>query len=221
TLVSIAVTPATATLMVGGTALLRALGTYSDGSTVDLTATAVWSSAPDGVVSVSNAAATAGTVTALATGVATVTATSGAIAGSAVITVSAARLVAITVSPAAASVPAGTTLALSAQGLFSDGSRRDLTLQAAWASSNDAVATVSNQAGQNGRVAGVAAGMVTVSATIDGVVGTASITVVAATLTAIAVTPSAATTTVGLRSSYTATGSYSNGTTVDLTTQVT
>src|SRR5439155_533891 len=37
----------------------------------------------------------------------------------------------------------------------------------------------------------------------------------------IAVAPAAATTTVGLRSSYTATGTYSNGITADLTTQVT
>jgi uncharacterized protein YjdB len=221
TLRRIAVSPAAATLMVGGTAVLTATGTYSDGTTADLTGMVTWTAAPAAVATVSNAAGTAGTVTAVGVGTATVTATLGAISGTATITVSPARLVAIIVSPAAASVPAGASVGLAAQGIFSDASTRDITGQVAWSSSDDTIATVSNQAGTNGQVTGVAAGMATITAALDGVSGTAVITVEAATLRSIAVTPANATTTVGLRSSYSAVGTYSNGTTTDLTTQVT
>jgi uncharacterized protein YjdB len=221
TLVGITVSPTTSTVMVGGTVGLRAIGNYSDGSTVDLTTSVVWSAAPATTASVSNAAGTAGTVTALAVGIATITATSGTVSGTAMVTVSAARLVAIVINPAAASIPVGANVTLTAQGIFSDASVRDLTTQVAWQSSADTVATVANPPGVAGQVMGVSVGVVTITATLDGVSGTASITVVAATLQSIAVTPANATTTVGLRSSYTATGTFSDGTTVDLTTQVT
>ena len=80
-LVSIAVTPAISTLLVGGTVALHAIGTYSDGTMVDLTASVIWSSSATTIASVSNAAGTAGTVTGLAVGNATITATSGMVAG--------------------------------------------------------------------------------------------------------------------------------------------
>jgi hypothetical protein len=224
-LVSIAVTPATSTLLVGGTAILHAVGTYSDGSTVDLTPSVVWSSAPAAVATVSNAGATAGTVTAASVGTATVTATSGtgaaAITGQAMVTVSPARLVGIVVNPAAASIPVGTRVTLTAQGIFSDASIRDITTQVAWSSAPGAVASVSNLVGQNGVVTGVSAGTATITATLTGISGTATITVIAATLRSIAVTPANATTTILLRTAYLAIGSYSDGTTVDLTTEVT
>ena len=220
-LVSITVTPGTSTVLVGGTAILRASGNYSDNSTVDLTSSVVWSSTPATVASVSNAAGTAGTVTAVAVGTATVTATSGAISGRATVTVSPATLGQIVINPSAASIPVGTTVALTAQGIFSDASRRDITTQVDWTSTPTAVATVSNVAGTKGVVAAVSVGTTMITATLNGVSGSATVTVVAATLQSIAVAPANATTTVLLRSDYTATGMYSNGTTVDLTNQVT
>jgi len=220
-LVSIAVTPLTSTLLVGGTAALLATGTYADGSMVDLTASVVWSSSAATTASVSNAAGTAGTVTGLAVGTASISATSGTITGQAMVTVSPARLVSIIVNPATASIPAGTTATLTATGLFSDMSTRIITTQVAWTSAPEAVATVSNAPGTVGVVTGVAVGTATITATLDGVTGTATVTVVAATLQSIAVTPANATTTALLRSSYKATGTYSNGTTVDITTDVT
>jgi hypothetical protein len=221
TLVSISVTPPTATLMVGGTALLRAAGHYSDGSTVDLTTSVVWSAAAATIASVSNAGISAGTVTGLAPGTTTIAATSGTVVGTATIDVSAARLVAININPAAASIPAGASRSFTAQGIFNDGSIRDVTTQVAWQSSAEAVATVSNLSGQSGQVTGVAAGTATITATLANVVGTASVTVVGVTLSSIAVMPANATTTVLLKSNYSAVGTYSDGSTIDLTTQAT
>ncbi len=99
-------------------------------------------------------------------------------------------------SPAAASTPVGTTVALTASGLFSDTTRRDITNQVAWTSAPQAVATVSNAPGTRGVVTGVTVGTATVTASLNGVAGSATITVVAATLRSITVTPANATTTV-------------------------
>ncbi len=62
TLISIAVTPASPTIAIGGTQQFTATGTYSDSSTQDLTTLATWVSGNTGV-------ATIGTNTGLATGV--------------------------------------------------------------------------------------------------------------------------------------------------------
>jgi hypothetical protein len=180
-----------------------------------------WTSTPTGIVSVANAAATAGIATALAVGSTTVVATSGILASKATITVSAATLEGIAISPASTSVPIGATANLTAQGTFSDGTTRDITSEVTWASSDGTIATVANAPGTPGQVTGVKAGSVGVTATEAGVSGMAKVTVVPATLQAIDVEPANATLTAGLRSSYTATGSYSDGSKVDLTAQVT
>jgi trimeric autotransporter adhesin len=219
-LVSIAVTPPTTTLSPGGTAPLTATGTFSDGTTADVTSSVTWSASPPGVVSVSNAMGTSGVVTALAVGGATVTATMGLVSGAATVSVSAATLTKIVVSPASAMVPIGGSLPFTAAGTYSDGSVRDVTSQAAWASGANTIATVANAPGA-GAVTGVAVGMVGITATLGGVVGMASVSVVAATLQTITVTPANATVTAGLRSNYTATGTYSDGSTLDITSQVT
>ncbi|HEY2901418.1 MAG TPA: Ig-like domain-containing protein [Polyangia bacterium] len=219
-LTSIAVTPANSTLSIGDTLALKATGQFSDGSSVDLTTTVVWSDGGTGVVSVSNATGTAGVVTALSNGATKVTATSGGVIGAAAITVSPATLKSLTVAPGAASVPIGVTTKLTAQGVFTDGTTRDVTTQVAWTSSNNSVATVSNLTGSEGTVTGVSTGTVTVSAALEGVNATSSITVVAAAIKSITVAPANATTVAGLRSNYTAQGVFSDGSTRDVTTAV-
>lgn len=82
TLVSIDVSPSTASITAGDTQAFTATGNYSDSSTADLTATATWSSDDTGVATVS-----AGTATGVAAGSCTITATSGAVSGTASLTV--------------------------------------------------------------------------------------------------------------------------------------
>jgi hypothetical protein len=218
---SLAITPGLSTASVGGTVAFKAIGTFSDGTMIDLTDSVTWSATPTGIVSISNAAGTAGTATALEVGSATILATSGTVVSKAVITVSAATLEAISIAPSTASVPVGATTTLAAQGTFSDGSMRDVTNEVTWATSDGSIATVANAPGTPGMVTGVKAGMVGVTATEAGVTGMASVTVVAATLQSIDVEPANATLTAGLRSSYTATGLYSDGSKIDLTAQAT
>lgn len=77
TLQSIAVTPANSIVAVGLTKVFSATGTYSDGSTQDLTAAVAWSSSDPAVASMSS-----NTATGLARGNTTIAATLGSTSGS-------------------------------------------------------------------------------------------------------------------------------------------
>jgi len=79
TLSSIAVTPAIFSIAPGGTMQLKATGTYSDGSTQNLTSSVLWNSASNAVATVS----ASGLVTAVSVGNDGITAVSGSVSGSA------------------------------------------------------------------------------------------------------------------------------------------
>lgn len=221
TLLSIEVSPATVSVANGSTQQFTATGLYTDNTTQDLTTQATWTSSDNAVATISNAAGSIGLATTVGLGSATVSATNGSVTGDAALTVTAATLVTIDVSPATAGVANGMTQQFTATGVFSDTSRQDLTAQVTWASSNNSVATVSNAAGSNGLASTAGVGNATVSATSGAVTGDAALTVTAATLVSIEVSPVAASVANGLTQQFTATGVFSDNTTQDLTTQVT
>jgi hypothetical protein len=82
TIISITVTPATATISVGAPVQLKATATMSDGSTQDVTSTCNWQSANQDLATVG-----AGLVTGVSAGPVKILATSGTVGGSAAITV--------------------------------------------------------------------------------------------------------------------------------------
>ena len=86
-----------------------------------------------------------------------------------------------------------------------------------WASATPSVATI-NAAGL---ATGVAAGTSTISATLGGVTGSTVLTVSPAALLSIAVTPANPSVAKGLTQQFTATGTFSDNSTQDLTSQVT
>jgi hypothetical protein len=220
-LVSIDVTPATTTLPQGRTAALTATGTYTDGSTRDLTRAVTWASSDPAVAAVSNASGTAGVAQALTVGSVTVTATQGGSSGQAALTVSPALLISLGVSPVAPSIPSGLTQALSATGLYTDGTTQDLTEACAWSSTAPASASVSTSAGTRGRVSALVPGSATVTCAASGLSASAQVTVTPAALTVLQVTPSAPAVAAGLTQQLVATGVYSDGTTQNLTGSVT
>jgi len=220
TLTSLSVSPANPSIAKGTSQQMVATGTYSDGSSQDLTAQVAWSSSDGTVAAVGNAPGTSGLATAVGTGSATVTASFGGVTGSTQLTVTSAVLVSISVSPPSLSLANGTSQRLAATGTYSDATTQDLTAQVSWTSSDGTIAIVSNGAGTQGRVTGVAVGMATISATLGGVAGSAVVTVTSAVLTSIALTPAMPSLAKGTTLQMTATGGYSDGTTQDLTTQV-
>jgi uncharacterized repeat protein (TIGR01451 family) len=217
-LVAIEVTPTSPSVAAGGSLQFTATGTFSDGSTQDLTASAAWSSSAPGVATVSNAPGSRGLATGVATGMTEIAAASSGIVSDAItLTVTDAVLVAIEVTPTNPSVAAGNSLQLTATGTFSDGSTHDVTAVVAWSSSAPAVATVSNGAGSEGLATGVAVGMTEITANFGSVSGATMLTVTEAVLVAIEVTPTNPSVPAGGSLQLTATGTLSDGSTQDLT----
>lgn len=221
TLTSISVTPKSVSIAAGQTRQFSVTGTYSDNSTQDLTTTATWSSSNPGVASASNAAGSKGLYTALSAGVTTVTAASGALTNSTTLTVSPATLVSIAITPVNPSVARGTGRQFTATGTYSDNSTQDLTSSVAWYSSNTAVATISNAAGSKGLATSVATGSTTITAASGSVSATTTLTVTPATLMSLAITPINPSIARGTGRQFTATGTYSDNSTQNITSSVT
>jgi hypothetical protein len=203
-------------IVAGATEQYTATATYSDGSTAVVTSTATWASSSAAVATIN----AAGLATALASGTTTITATVSGVSGTAALAVTAVTakvLVSIAVTPAAMSIVAGATEQYTATATYSDGSTAVVTSTATWASSRAAVATI-NAAGL---ATAITPGISTVTATVGGVSGTASLTVTANTLTSIAVTPAASTIAAGSTQQFTATATYSNGTTANVSSTAT
>ena len=216
-LTSISVTPANVSLAVGTNQQLTATGTFSDGSTANLTSSVTWSSSAASVASVS----TTGNVTASQTGSATISATSGSIVGHDTITDTPAVISSISVTPASTNLAAGQTQQYTAIATLSDGSQQTVTTSAHWSVSDATKASISNTSGSNGLLTSSAAGSDTVSAAIGSVNGSASVTITSATLTGITITPAAITLEVGLTQQLDVLGTYSDGSNQDLTNTAT
>ena len=215
TLTSLQVTPASQSLAPGAGQQFTATGHYSDGTSKDLTSSAQWSSSDSNVASVSGT----GMATAVTFGVVTVTAQSGSLQATATVNVSSAgaNLTAISIAPAGASIPVHTTQQFTATGSYSDGSSRDLTGLVSWGSSSTAAATID----VHGLLTGVAAGSTTISAALGSVTKSTTVTVTAPTIASISVTPVGLTLGIGINQQYTATATYSDGSTQDLVSGVT
>ena len=215
-LLSIAVTAVNSSIAVGVTDQFTATGTYSNGTTQNLTSSVTWSSSSTAVATISSA----GLATGVAAGSATIKATSGTISGSTGLTVTApVTLVSIAVAPASASVTVSGTQQYTATGTYSDGTTQNLTSSVTWSSSSTAVATISS----TGIATGVVPGGATIKATSGTITGSTSLTVSASTVTlvSIEITPANAHVAVGASLQLTATGTNSNGTTQNLTSSVT
>jgi hypothetical protein len=221
TLVSIAVTPVNPSIARGTIRQFMATGTYSDNSTQDLTAVAAWTSSQTTVATVSNIAGSRGSATAQSVGATTISAVSGGISGSTVLTVTPATLASIAVAPAAASIARGTNRQFTATGTYSDTTTQDLTVLAAWYSSNTGVATISNAAGSKGMASSLATGSTVVTAASGSISGTAALTVTPATLVSITVTPASPSLAKGTSRQFIATGTYSDNSTQVLTASAT
>ena len=227
TSVSFVVTPATASIPVSGTQQFAAIQTFSDGTTQNRTTTSVWSTS-----GASAANASVGAATGLALGI-TVTpagvpvvinATFGAlVATPAALTVNAATSVSFKVTPALASIPVTGNQQYTAIETFSDGTTFDRTATSTWTSANvplggAAVATVSSTVPTKGLATGTVVGQSDVTATLGALNASARLTVNAATLVSINVTPTAASIPVSGTQQYTATAVFSDGSSLNVTT---
>jgi hypothetical protein len=217
TLTAITVTPASPSIEVGNTLQLNATGTYSDGTSQDLTGVVTWAPATPTVATVSGS----GLVKGIGTGTSVITAKSGAFSGTTTVTVTAAAtLVSIAVTPTSPpTLYDEQTLQFTATGTYSDGTSKDVTTTASWASATTATANVGLHTGL--AVGGSTGGTSVISASVGAVSGNVTLTVSSATLDSITVTPASPTIYAGQMQQFKATGAYSDSTLLDLTASVT
>jgi hypothetical protein len=215
-------------LIVNSPRSFTARGIYADGTTADLTGTVTWSSSNSAIVSVSNAAAAPGLATGIAAGTATIRAAFSGVTGQANVTVSAAPLISITVTPNPLNnVIIQLTSALTATGLYGTAGdpttqfSLDVTTLASWSVADNTIATVGNSTTTAGEVTGVKAGSTTVTATLSGKAGQAVVNVVQTTLVSIAVSPPTASVRAGQTYPFQATGTFDNASTRNITADVT
>lgn len=184
---SVVVIPATVSMRVGVTTPLQAQTLDAEGSTLT-GRTVTWASGNPSVATVS----AQGVVTAVAVGAATITATSEGKVGQAAVTVTLLPVQTVTVTPALDTLGVGNERALTA--VLRDAAGNVLTGRAlSWSSSNVSIATVSS----TGAVNALAPGTVTITASSEGRLGTATIVVLARLANTVTVTPSSSTLIVG------------------------
>src|SRR5207248_1809267 len=173
-----------------------------------LTSSATWASDNTAVASVST-----GTVHGVTQGTANVSATQSGVAGQAAVHVGPAVVSSIAVTATPTSVPLGDHAQMAATATMSDGTTQNVTGAASWTSSDTSVATVAT----GGAVSTHALGSTDISATYQLVSGSATVTVTAKVLRSIAVNPASVTVATGRTTPLTATGTYSDASTQDLT----
>ena len=219
TVTSITLAPASIPLMPGETQQLTVTALESSGATVPVTDGVTYVSSAPNVASVNangivSAGKVAGTANITATVVVDVNSTVSSPPAVVTVTVPPATLTSISVTPAATTLAPGAKQQLTVTGTYSDGSTKDLTTGETFASSNTAVATVSDS---GLATAGTTPGTATITATdtASGKTGSATITV-PATLTSIALSPATANVAPGGTQQLTVVGTYDNGSTANL-----
>lgn len=109
-----------------------ATGFFSDGTHADLTSLVAWASSAPGVLSVSNLAGSWGRLAAQAPGQVSLRATYLALTGTTAVTVGAATLVGLAISPPRPRGLEGSDLSVEATGVFSDGTAQSMTGSVQW-----------------------------------------------------------------------------------------
>jgi trimeric autotransporter adhesin len=202
-LVGIAVSAPRSSLPLGESEALTATGSFSDGTTQDLTGVVTWQVGPTSVGSIN----AQGNLSARGQGVAQISASYQSLNGTAAVTVAAPALLQISVTPSSASLPLGESQSLVATGSFSDGSTQNLTAVASWSSSLPSVATLASA----GSVTAKAQGSAIISAAVGPVNGAASLTVTAPVIVGVSITPAQSSLFIGSTTQLLATASYSDG----------
>lgn len=186
TVVSIAVTPGTASIPTNGVQAFVAIATFGDGSTRDVSATANWTTATAGIAAVTP---TTGVVTGVSSGSSVITASFGGKSSAATVSVTTATLMSISITPGSAIVPINGLQAFTVMATYSDGLVRDVTPYVTWTSGSTSVGTVVQTTGV---VTGLANGSSQLSASFGGKTSSVALTVTSATLVSVTVNPAAA-----------------------------
>lgn len=211
-LVSIQITPAVKTIPKGEHQEYVATATYTDRTTRNITASVSWMSSDTEIATIVR-----GLATGVTEGKVFISASqNGVTSNEATLTITGAELISIQVTPAVKSIPKGEDLEYVADGIYSDGTTKNITENVSWVSSDTEVATI-----VKGLATGVAEGETKITASINGLTSNeATLTVTSAELVSIQVTPAVKSIAKGVTQNYKALGRYSDNTSKDITASV-
>jgi hypothetical protein len=215
-LTSIEVTGAYDSMAVHTVNQYTAIGDFSGSFTRDITTEVSWGIADESIASASNDTGSQGLVTGVSPGETSVIAMYGDVSGSAPVIVTNAVPAAVEITPQGAELQVDITQQYEAVGVLSDNSTQDITLLATWTSSDPDVAAIDD----SGLVTTLASGSTTITAVWQGIEASTSLLVTGARLNAITITPGEATIAQGTTVQLQAEGTYTDGTSRDITDSV-
>lgn len=207
------VTPKNATIRVGETQQYTAIATYSNNTTKDVTTESTWNLADTNIASIDK-----GKATGTKKGTTEVTATFEGLSDTATLIVedTPVTLTKLEVTPETATIKVGEIKQYEAIATYSDGTTKNVTDIASWGGENINIAEPLGK----GKFKGITPGTIKVAASFNGQFDNADLIVISnPTPIKLEVTPKTATIKVGENQQYTATATYSDNTTKDVTTE--
>ena len=217
TLNKLTISPVDGQFAVGRAGVYRAYAYYSDGNVVDVTRSTQWEIADNTIGHIVPAGIFAGDAIALSPGTTTIQAS---FSGSVVTTnveVTDAVIKSISISPVDATSAQGIAVNYQAFGLYSGGSKRDITQLVDWSSSDVYVANIESMSSNAGTAHTLSVGTTTISAGFDGLTQTTALTVTNASITEIIISPQDVEIPVGFTGKFTATAYFSDKSSQDVT----
>jgi len=147
---SITISPANPSILTLATGKFTATGTYSDGSSPDITSHVAWSPSDSSIATIVASGVSGGTATALSQGTTTITATLDGVSGTTSLRATGGNLTSFTVSPTIITLVKDTTVRMTATGTFSNAGAsvtRDISGAVQWTPANTSLATVTAAGG--------------------------------------------------------------------------
>jgi len=218
---AISVSPFRVTVFPGKVQSMTAAGTYSNGRKKDITQIVRWTSSNKSVASIGNVEGYRGIAVPLSAGVTDIMAvhTRSGISGTSKLIVKKQELVSILIQPENQTVLLGKSKHFSAMGLFSNGNKKNISGGLAWISSNPAVAKIDKTDAATAEVVSKSVGRVSIVALdpVSKISGKTSMNIISPSLVSIAVIPEKVSLSAGRSVSFTATGTFNNGRTKEMT----
>ena len=200
----------------------KAIGTYSDATTKDLTEYAFWSSSDLKVAEIVNLGLKGGFAYGISVGTTIITADVSGIYDAVNLHVSDAILSSIAITPEDTNLSAGASLHYLAIAKYSDDSSKDMTNVATWQSSDISIASIDSLGSNGGIAVGHTAGSVIIKAMYDAQVSNeANLTVTGSLIDNIQITPKNITKILGETQEYRVNAIYDDLSLKDITAECT
>lgn len=214
---SISVSPASASILNLSSRNFQAVGHYSDGTSTDISGQVSWSSSRPEIATI----ATSGTVKAVAQGTTSISASMNGISSPSSLKVTGGNLTAINLSLANPKLVKGSIVPITARGLFSNGSSRDISRAVDWSVANTNIATVTisgdNQVFLNAREVTTLVAPTKITAKYGLVTADTHLTVTSPQLQSLMISPASLDLNVGTIGHLTSIATFNDGSTQDVT----